>query len=396
MTHAPPQPAHDSLPANATRVQAKPVLGRAGDRFEQEADRIADTVTAERPTPLTAPLPVTPLIQRQTDEPGTDDRQSMATATAAAAIATGGRPLSPAERRFFEPRFGRDLSAVRLHEGTQAGAAARGIGARAYTLGQNIALAPGEYAPETREGRHLLAHELTHTLQQSGDPAHMPIRRLPQGQSGSATGNRSAGTPASNPAHMRFLEAREEMCRRSDTSALLERIDRDNVEIRLFRTATDRWRLADGTEQDEDLSSRLRGNLFVDPATGRGIIRINERLSARDMVQTLFHEMQHWIHRQTQGGPTGLESEIQARIATEQMAIDRGWPETAPGYRTPDGRVDEAFIRSQIQASPHYNPQGRTRVPGGRRYGGETTIPGPFACPPVGDFPTPRRDIAYA
>nr|WP_287188375.1 hypothetical protein [Rhodovulum sp.] len=65
MTHAPPQPAQ---PACAARVQAKPMLGRPGDRFEQEADRIVDTVTADRPTPLTGPLPVTPLIQRQPDE----------------------------------------------------------------------------------------------------------------------------------------------------------------------------------------------------------------------------------------------------------------------------------------------------------------------------------------
>ena len=187
-----------------------------------------------------------------------------------------------------------------------------------------------------------------------------------------------------------------EMCRRSDTASILDRIDQDNVEIRFFRTASDRWRLDDGTEQDEDLSSRLRGNLFVDPSTGHGIIRISESLNDRQMLQTLFHETQHWIHRQTRGGPRGLESEIQARIATEQMAIDRGWPETVPGYRTPDGRVNETFIRQQMQTSPHYSPTGRTRIPGSRRYGGETTIPGPFACPPVGDFPMPRSDIAYA
>ncbi|MCO8145605.1 DUF4157 domain-containing protein [Rhodovulum tesquicola] len=177
MTHAPPQPAQ---PATAARVQAKPMLGRPGDRFEQEADRIADTLTADRPTPLTGPLPVTPLIQRQPDEEekrkkedevqmkstGGPTATGTAVESAAAAVATGGRPLSRAERGFFEPRFGRDLSAVRLHEGARAGAAARGIGARAYTLGQNIAFAPGEYTPGSPRGRHLMAHELTHTLQQ--------------------------------------------------------------------------------------------------------------------------------------------------------------------------------------------------------------------------------------
>ena len=196
--------------------------------------------------------------------------------------------------------------------------------------------------------------------------------------------------------HLNLLQATMEMCRRSDTASILQRIDTDNVEIRFFREAYDKWRLADGTEEEEDLSTRLRGNTFIHPSTGHGIIRLNERLSVQDMVTTLFHEMQHWIHRQTPTGPRGLESEIQARIATEQMAIDRGWPETVPNYRTPDGRVNEAFIRQQMQTSPHYSPQGCKRIPGSRRYAGETTVPGPFACPPVGDFPTPRPDIAYA
>lgn len=80
----------------------------------------------------------------------------------------GGEPLAEAVRADFEPRFGVDFSGVRVHKGAQAAEAARAINARAYTTGNDIVFAAGEYAPGTTEGKHLLAHELTHVVQQGG------------------------------------------------------------------------------------------------------------------------------------------------------------------------------------------------------------------------------------
>jgi hypothetical protein len=74
--------------------------------------------------------------------------------------------LSIPERRFFEPRFGHNFGEVRIHDDAEAGEAAQAIGARAYTLRNHIAFASGAYDSTTTEGRRLLAHELTHTLQQ--------------------------------------------------------------------------------------------------------------------------------------------------------------------------------------------------------------------------------------
>lgn len=79
-----------------------------------------------------------------------------------------GRPLEPAAQTFFQQRFGRDFSHVRVHTDGAAGDAARGVAARAYTLGSHIVFAPGQYQPTTPAGRHLLAHELTHVVQQGG------------------------------------------------------------------------------------------------------------------------------------------------------------------------------------------------------------------------------------
>ncbi len=73
-----------------------------------------------------------------------------------------GRPLDSATRAFFEARFGRDLSDVRVHTDTQAAESARGLRARAYTAGSRVVFGAGQYAPGTGEGSRLLAHELAH------------------------------------------------------------------------------------------------------------------------------------------------------------------------------------------------------------------------------------------
>jgi hypothetical protein len=90
-----------------------------------------------------------------------------------------GQPLGASTRAYFEPRFGRDLSAVRLHTDTEAAGSAAAIEARAYTVGQNIFFGSSQYAPDTGDGRKLLAHELTHVAQQgdTGSPVASRISR---------------------------------------------------------------------------------------------------------------------------------------------------------------------------------------------------------------------------
>jgi hypothetical protein len=83
-------------------------------------------------------------------------------------LCSPGRPLDPATRACMKPRFGHDFSQVRVHTDAQAGASARNVQALAYTVGNDIAFAENRYAPNTAAGRRLLAHELTHVVQQSG------------------------------------------------------------------------------------------------------------------------------------------------------------------------------------------------------------------------------------
>jgi hypothetical protein len=81
-------------------------------------------------------------------------------------LAAGGQPLPDELRTSLEPRFGRDLSDVRVHLDSEAAAAARELQAQAFTRGEHVFFGAGNFEPHSAEGRWLLAHELTHTLQQ--------------------------------------------------------------------------------------------------------------------------------------------------------------------------------------------------------------------------------------
>ena len=80
----------------------------------------------------------------------------------------GGRLLDEGARSFFEARFGRDFGDVRVHTGERADRAAASLRARAFTVGRDVFMRSGEYRPDSRSGRRLLAHELTHIVQQTG------------------------------------------------------------------------------------------------------------------------------------------------------------------------------------------------------------------------------------
>lgn len=84
-------------------------------------------------------------------------------------LGSSGQPLDTSTRAFMEPRFGHDFSGVRVHTGTQADESARAVNAAAYTVGQNIVFSNRMFRPSEASGRQLLAHELTHVVQQSGN-----------------------------------------------------------------------------------------------------------------------------------------------------------------------------------------------------------------------------------
>src|SRR5437870_11070325 len=82
-------------------------------------------------------------------------------------LRSSGQRLDRETRAFFEPRFGHDFSQVRVHTDAKAAESARAVNALAYTVGRNVVFGAGQFAPQTSIGKSLLAHELTHTIQQS-------------------------------------------------------------------------------------------------------------------------------------------------------------------------------------------------------------------------------------
>ena len=82
----------------------------------------------------------------------------------------GGKPLPSSARNFFEPRFGQDFSRVRVHQDTKAAEMARDVKAKAFTVGQDVVFGEGQYDTETSKGKKLLTHELTHVVQQNAFP----------------------------------------------------------------------------------------------------------------------------------------------------------------------------------------------------------------------------------
>ncbi len=93
-----------------------------------------------------------------------------------AALRSPGEPLGSGTKYFFESRFGHEFSRVRIHANETAAESARAINALAFTVGTDVVFAAGRYAPDTTAGKRLLAHELTHVVQQSG-AIHKPISR---------------------------------------------------------------------------------------------------------------------------------------------------------------------------------------------------------------------------
>jgi hypothetical protein len=162
------------------------VVGPVDDPYEQEADRVADQVMRMPDTdvPETSEKDPGPVIQRLcTDCEGEEQsiqgkRDGGPTGEVSAkqtseieSIRSGGEPLRPASRDFFEQRFGHDFSSVRIHSDDRAARSAQGIHALAYTTGPHIVFGAGHYSPDTHAGQKLLAHELTHVVQQgSGGP----------------------------------------------------------------------------------------------------------------------------------------------------------------------------------------------------------------------------------
>lgn len=204
-------------PAAPAPIQTKLSVGHPGDEYEQEADRVAEQVMRmpdHRINPgLQAQESVAEQVMRMPDEGGAGEEDVDSEATLAVlriicpecedevvqakessgqlsavtpglesqieTVKTGGEPLPETVRAFFEPRFGYNFSHVRIHTDSAAAETAEQLHALAYTVGSHVAFGPGQYAPDSPAGKKLLAHELTHVVQQAPQAQRMQMKATP-------------------------------------------------------------------------------------------------------------------------------------------------------------------------------------------------------------------------
>jgi flagellar motor protein MotB len=174
--------------------QPKLSINQPNDIYEQEADAMAEKVMQpgdHLQNQNTFFKPSVSGVQRkcahceEEEKKQVQRKETDVTTTASSktenyisSISGNGNKLSPDERHFFEPKLGSDLSNVRIHTGSQANESAKSINALAYTHENNIVFADNQYQPSTDSGKKLLAHELTHVMQQSQNIAPA-IQRQP-------------------------------------------------------------------------------------------------------------------------------------------------------------------------------------------------------------------------
>lgn len=148
-------------------LHAKMQIGDTNDSYEREADYVAEQVMRmpeSNNEDANEYLQANSLVQRQASN--TQSGTAEVPYIVHDVLHSPGQPLDQTTREFMEPRFDHDFSQVRIHTNTKAAESALAVNAAAYTVGENVIFSKGAYSPNTTMGRELLAHELTHYIQQ--------------------------------------------------------------------------------------------------------------------------------------------------------------------------------------------------------------------------------------
>ncbi|WP_020586089.1 eCIS core domain-containing protein [Desulfobacter curvatus] len=164
-------PVHANAP---TMIQSELTVNTPGDMHEKEADQVADEVMKKTETMANSVFPAISSLQRQVSNSHT---AVWAPNIVREVINSPGEPLAPTNRSFFEPRFGHDFSRVRVHTDTIAAKSAQSVNAQAFTLGNHIVFDSNKFAPHSYPGKRLIAHELTHVVQQQGTSSISLLQR---------------------------------------------------------------------------------------------------------------------------------------------------------------------------------------------------------------------------
>lgn len=305
---------------SAADFQAKLAVSSPGDTYEQEADRVSDEVM--RVPEGQREGDVAPVAKYQAAEPGTGDvrvqmkrmggsdvGQTAAPPIVHEALRSPGQSLSAATRAFMGGRFGHDFSGVRVHADGEAADAARAVRARAYTVGSNIVFGEGEYAPSTAAGQRLLAHELTHVVQQQAAGAPHILSRKPDEGKKESEGKKEGEGKKEKQSKTESKEEKEEKERAkiladsTDGSALtVEQVGRIEGAMRGFSLHQLRamrnagLRFWQGDSLPPEFAGRVEVKVISTPAEYLDVIHVI-RMAPNASTDAIRHEIAHaWDH----------------------------------------------------------------------------------------------------
>ncbi len=238
---------------------------------------------------------------------------------------SSGQPLDPATQAFMESGLGSDFADVRLHTDASATRTATKLAARAYTRGRDIYFGAGQYAPQTREGQELLAHELTHTVQQSRAdsdrqstervvPANDPSEREAESASRQVVAGGTAALAATAPAGIQLAPLTAD-----DYEALVQQLDQA-----MFGFGTD----------EEGIFVSLQ-KLNKDPTAIADLKAAYKKKFSRELVDDLTHEL----------------SESELRMALELLGTSSSRPQEQVAAAAPTTAAEFDAVADRLRAA---------------------------------------------
>ena len=354
-------------------IQTKPSIGPANDEYERAPDRVADTVMRiPDPAASVAVREAANSVQRAGDGEGKREEgwrhalwlQRHATGSSAQrsapvivsdVVRSPGRGLDHSTRIFMERRFGADFSSVQVHTDSKAAESARTVNARAYTVGRDLVFGSGEYLPHSQSGRHLLAHELTHVLQQEGrDPGLVQRATCESGILGDARCADAQGSGHGAGTHVEQFDNDRHRLKPSHLAA-----------IGSFKVIWDRGGGRDNVEIHGYASCEGMANANADLSCRRA-----EAIKAELVKRGITTSIATFAHGETDEFGASPDANRRAIIRT----VARPKPVAAPPPALP--KTFPPLIRFWYHAFIPMNVSGARRAPAGP-FAGRTVFPSP-------------------
>lgn len=342
-------------------------IGAPSGVFEQEADRVADEIVSGRPRSGWSLSQVSfgQSVQRKCacgGSGGADGEceeckekkektlQRKATGPSPTGMAppivhdvlkSPGQPLDRSTRDFFEPRFGRDFSHVRVHAGDAAGQSAKSIDADAYAVGNHIVFGDGRFNSATNAGRRLIAHELTHVVQQGRLP-HAPSKAMRSGRTvGGFLGNIFHFWSYSEETLKKYLKVLEEQ----------NQIERDDDSDDKARQVVEEWK---GRKSHYPLNPRVKVLLVREMLNGvvsgkdqDRIMDLLEGSTSADLQRMFLLEPGHLSLNEIASGFDSDKPRLQAFNTAVLEKLGRQTP-SAPGDKSVEERLNKVEQQTGI------------------------------------------------